>query len=195
MVCMMTSDAHSCLIKYKEVIQEEQENCQTILNERQIQQLEDAIIRRLKSVKGKLVFSRKLHKLDDHVLIDENENWVLNLSTRVIAQDEKRILNKGLNFNVRNPTNKEYLVELEQTLKSSTIPEDEKQTIRQIVVPALMRKGKPNWRALRLVALHLHALRHIVGIFTFSLTIMRHRYSRNDIICFKRATACFDGLA
>ncbi|VDP95237.1 unnamed protein product [Echinostoma caproni] len=75
------------------------------------------------------------------MLVDGNENWVRNLSNRVITQDEKRILNKGLNFNVRNATNKKYLAELEQTLKSSTIPEDAKQTIRQIIVPALMRKG------------------------------------------------------
>ncbi|VDP86012.1 unnamed protein product [Echinostoma caproni] len=43
-----------------------------------------------------------------------------------------------------NATNKEYLEELEQTLKSFTIPENAKQTIQQTVVPALMRRGKAN---------------------------------------------------
>ncbi|VDP94057.1 unnamed protein product [Echinostoma caproni] len=138
---MMISDAHRRLTKYQEVIQEEQQKWRTILSERQMEHLEDAVSRRAKNVKRKkkLALSRKLQKLDDHELIDENENWVRNLSNRVIKQDEKRILIKRLESNVRNATNKKYLAELKQTLKSSKISEDAKQTIRQTIFPAQLR--------------------------------------------------------
>ncbi|VDP70289.1 unnamed protein product [Echinostoma caproni] len=55
----MISDAHRRLTKYKEVMQEEQQNCRTILSERQMEQLEDAVSRRVKNVKRKrkLAFS------------------------------------------------------------------------------------------------------------------------------------------
>ncbi|VDP82000.1 unnamed protein product [Echinostoma caproni] len=111
-----------------------------------MQKLDYAISGRVKNVtrKRKLALSRKLHKLDDHSPINRNENWVRDLSNRVITQDEKRVLNKGLNCNVRKATNKEYLVELGQTLKSFTMLEDVKQTIRRTVETALMRKGKDN---------------------------------------------------
>ncbi|VDP90971.1 unnamed protein product [Echinostoma caproni] len=48
---------------------------------------------------------------------------------------------------------------------------------------------------IRLAALHLHALRHIVEIFRFSLTIMRRRYSRDDIVSFERLRTFYDDSA
>lgn len=50
---------------------------------------------------------------------------------------KKELLNKELNFNVKDTNKKEYLAELEHMLKIIGIAEETKHQIRQFFVPAL----------------------------------------------------------
>jgi hypothetical protein len=90
-------------------------------------------------MKRKLALGNKLNKFIRTTSPNNNNGWIKNLSSRPLTTAEQDVLIKGLNFNVRDAPQKEYLASLEHALKTTGITEEAQQQIRQVVVPAITR--------------------------------------------------------
>ena len=73
----------------------------------------------------------------------EQSNWVKNLSTRELTEEEKSVLAKGLNYNTKDATQLDFIADLEHALKTNNIEEHTMNNIRHEVTTHLYHHKKP----------------------------------------------------
>ena len=79
---------------------------------------------------------RRTHK-------SEESNWVKNLSSRELTEEEKSVLAKGLNYNTKDATQLDFIADLEHALKTNNIEEHTMNNIRHEVTTHLYHHKKP----------------------------------------------------
>ena len=73
----------------------------------------------------------------------EESNWVKNLSSRELTEEEKSVLAKGLNYNTKDATQLDFIADLEHALKTNNIEEHTMNNIRHEVTTHLYHHKKP----------------------------------------------------
>ena len=142
MLRIMITDAHHRLAKYTQVVHRERNNCLSQLGCELLQQLEETIQfsvnstarnRRVKLCDKFEIISRKPPSLN-------NDKWINNFSNRQLSETHKAVLVKGMKFNTRDATNRQFLASLEHSMKVTGLADEIQQNIRQTIIPSLTRK-------------------------------------------------------
>ena len=115
--------------------------CRATLGEDIFIALKTAIQRRVNNtyVKKRSNMDSKFDKITRCNKAPENEGWLKNLSDRQLTTAEQEVLIKGMKFNTKDASHREYLADFEHALRSNGTSSEEQQQIRQIVIPNLSR--------------------------------------------------------
>ncbi|KER33091.1 hypothetical protein T265_12686, partial [Opisthorchis viverrini] len=111
MIRLMITDAHSRLRKYERVLNEERGTCLRTVGPEIIEQLSEAIDRRVRHTieKKRATLERKFYRLTKPTEHTENEAWIRNLSRRQLTAAEENVLIKGLKPTTKQRTRATYI--------------------------------------------------------------------------------------